>query len=77
MEPISIDVVPLPHGDLGGWAGCKPRFNGLSMGYVLQLFDPRREIDLVLFLDPCLRALSIMSGAYLLQVLVNIWFHNY
>ena len=77
MEHVSIDVIPLPRGDLGGWARRKPRFIGLPMGYVLQLFDPRREIDLVLFLDPCLHALSVMSGVDLLQVLVNIWFHNY
>ena len=66
MEHISIYVIPLPRGDLGGWAGRKPRFIGLSMGYVLQLFDPHRETDLMLFLDPCLCVLSIMSGVDLL-----------
>jgi hypothetical protein len=63
VELVSIDVIPLPRGDLGGWARRKPRFIRLSTGYVLQLFDPRRETDLMLFLDLCLHALSVMSDA--------------
>jgi hypothetical protein len=77
VEPVSIDVIPLPRGDLGGWAGRKPRFIGLSMGYVMQLFDTRRETDIVLFMNSCLHVLSVMSGEDLLQVLVNIWFHDH
>ena len=77
MEPVSIDVIPLQRGDLGGWVGRKPCFIELSMGYVLQLFDPRRETDLMLFLDPCLRAIPVMSSAELVQVLLNVGFHDH
>jgi len=52
VEPLCIDVIPLPQGDLGGQARHKPRFIGFSMGYVLEFFDPRRETDLVLFYGP-------------------------
>jgi hypothetical protein len=56
VEPISIDVIPFPRDDLGGRAGCKPRFSRFSIGRYALLFDPRREIDLVLSLYPCLHA---------------------
>ena len=80
VEPISIDVIPLPCGDLGGRARRKT-LNGLcfisfSMGYVL-LLEPHRETALVLFLHPCLRALPIMSGADLIQVLLNVGFYDH
>ena len=80
MEPVSIDIIPLPRGDLGGRAEHKPRngffFIGSSMGYVL-LFEPCHETALVLLLDPCLRALLIMCGADLFQVLYNVFLHDH
>ena len=76
VEPVSIDVIPLPRGDLGGWAGRKPHFIGLSTGYVL-LLEPHYKTALVLFLDPCLCALPVMSGADLIQVLLNVGFYDH
>ena len=80
MEPISIDVILLTHGDLGGWAERKPlnslRFIGFSMGYVL-LLEPHYKTALVLFVDPCLCALPVMSGADLIQMLLNVGFYDH
>ena len=80
VEPVSIDVIPLPCGDLSGQARHKPlnglRFIDFSMGYVLFL-EPHRKTALVLFLHPCLRALPIMSDMDLVQVLLNVGFHGH
>jgi hypothetical protein len=74
VEPVSIDVIPLPQGDLGGQARHKPRFSRFSIGRCALLFDAHHEIDLMLYLYPCLRV-SVTSMADLLQVLLNPLVH--
>ena len=75
VKPVSIDVIPLPRGDLGRQAVRKPRLIRFAIARYALMFDPHHEIDLVLSLYPSLCA-SVTTTTELFHMLLNPLIHD-